>query len=374
MNLSLQNFSSLVQSMAATVQAGTDQILNFTVGSTVRSILEGSASIALWMQWLILQVLQTTRAATSSGSDLDTWVGDFSLTRLPASPASGVVTFSRFNSNIASLVPTGSLVKSVDGSQVFTVIGDIAATGWSEALNGYLINVGANEIDIPVVAAVSGTTGNVQAGAISMLATAIAGVDKVSNSAAFQNGLDAESDVALRNRFQTFISSRSRATLSAVEHAIRSVQQGLNYTIQENAASTGRFQLGNFLVTLDDGSGYPSAALLSMVYEAIDAVRPVGSTFSVFPPVVVQVNASLTLTMQTNARAADVVAQVMGALTFYIDSLTIGMALPLTKIAQIAYSSSSQISNVTSVLLNGAAADVVVPLNGVIKAGTIVVS
>src|SRR5581483_590952 len=189
MNLSLQNFSSLVQSMAATVQAGTDQILNFTVGSTVRSILEGSASIALWMQWLILQVLQTTRAATSSGSDLDTWVGDFSLTRLPASPASGVVTFSRFNSNIASLVPTGSLVKSVDGSQVFTVIGDIAATGWSEALNGYLINVGANEIDIPVVAAVSGTTGNVQAGAISMLATAIAGVDKVSNSAAFQNGL-----------------------------------------------------------------------------------------------------------------------------------------------------------------------------------------
>ncbi len=88
MQLSLQTFTTLVQGMAAAVQAAAAQLLDLTVGSTLRAILEATASIALWMQWLILQVLQMTRAATSSGADLDSWMADFSLTRLPARPAS----------------------------------------------------------------------------------------------------------------------------------------------------------------------------------------------------------------------------------------------------------------------------------------------
>src|SRR5277367_1212082 len=96
MQLSLQNFTTLVQNMAASVQSSAAQLLDLTVGSTLRAILEANASVALWMQWLILQVLQTTRASTSAGTDLDSWMADFSLTRLPAVAATGVVTFTRF--------------------------------------------------------------------------------------------------------------------------------------------------------------------------------------------------------------------------------------------------------------------------------------
>ena len=78
--------------MAAAVEASATQLLDLTVGSTLRAVLEANASIGLWMQWLILQVLRTTRAATSNGADLDSWMADLTLTRLPAVAATGTVT------------------------------------------------------------------------------------------------------------------------------------------------------------------------------------------------------------------------------------------------------------------------------------------
>src|ERR1700755_177634 len=114
MQLSLQNFSTLVQNMAAAVQASANQMLDLTVGSTLRAVLEANASLGLWMQWLILLVLRTTRAATSSGADLDSWMADMTLARLSAVAATGIVTFSRFTPSFSALVPAGSLVRTAD--------------------------------------------------------------------------------------------------------------------------------------------------------------------------------------------------------------------------------------------------------------------
>ena len=71
MILPLQTFTTLVQNMAAGVQGSAAQLIDLSVGSVLRALLEACASVALWMQWLILQVLSMTRAATSSGADLD---------------------------------------------------------------------------------------------------------------------------------------------------------------------------------------------------------------------------------------------------------------------------------------------------------------
>ena len=130
-------------------------------------------------------------------------------------------------------------------------------------------------MQVPVVAIANGTQGNVQPGAVSLLATAIPGIDTVTNEAAFQNGIDAETDEAFRVRFRNFIASRSRATPLAIGYAISSIQQGLQYTIQENTDGAGSSRTGNFVITVDDGSGAPSASLLSTITAAVDAVRPI---------------------------------------------------------------------------------------------------
>jgi uncharacterized phage protein gp47/JayE len=374
MQLSLQNFTTLVQNMAAAVQSAANQLLDLTVGSTLRAILEANASLALWLQWLILQVLQTTRAATSTGSDLDTWMADFSLARLPAVPASGIVTFSRFTPLAPALVPVGAAVRTADGSQVFSVVASPASSSYSAEQNGYALGPGIAALDVPVVAQTAGAAGNVQVGAISLLSSALPGVDSVANVAPIQNGMDAETDAAFRARFQNFIASRSRATPLSIGYAITSIQQGLEYTIQENVDAAGNAMMGNFVVTVDDGSGAPSAALLASIASAVDSVRPVGSTFLVRAPTIVKVDVSLSISVANGADRAQVINSVSNAVMALIDGLPIGATLPLTRLAQVAYTANPGVINVTNLRANGSPSDVIPPTYGVVKAGLVAVN
>ena len=124
MQLSLQNFSTLLEGMAASVQGAAQSLLDLTVGSVLRAILEANASLALWMQWLIVQCLATTRLATSSGVDCDSFGADFGFTRLPAVAASGQVTFARFTPSVAAFIPVGTAVSTTANTQSFLVVED----------------------------------------------------------------------------------------------------------------------------------------------------------------------------------------------------------------------------------------------------------
>jgi len=374
MQLSLQTFTTLVQNMAAAVQASATQLLDLTVGSTLRAVLEANASVALWMQWLILQVLQMTRAATSVGSDLDSWMADMSLGRLPAVAAVGSVTFSRYTATASSLVQVGALVRTGDGTLTFTVTTDVTNSVWNAELDGYTIGPGVSSLTVPIVAQVPGSAGNVLANSISLIATAMPGIDLVTNPAATQNGLDAESDVAFRARFQNYLQSRSRATISAIGYAIMSIQQGLDFLISENVDTSGANRIGSFVVTVDDGSGYPPPSLLSTVFASIDAVRPIGSIFAVQPPTVIQANISLTISVAPGVTVAAVVTAVTAAVTDYVNSLSINEALPLTRLAQVTYDASRAVTNVTLLRVNGGTIDLASEGGSVIKAGTVTVS
>src|SRR5271170_5661839 len=121
MNLSLKGFTQLLEDMSAALQSSATTLVDVSVGSVIRAIFEANASVVLWLQWLILQVLQTTRASTSSGTDLDSWMMDFGLSRLPAEPSTGIVTFSRFAANLSALIQVGTTAKTTDGSLSFTV-------------------------------------------------------------------------------------------------------------------------------------------------------------------------------------------------------------------------------------------------------------
>jgi uncharacterized phage protein gp47/JayE len=369
MQLQLQNFQTLVANAAAAVQGAATQLIDLTIGSTLRAILEANAAIGLWMQWLIVQVLATTRAATSNGADLDSWMGDFSLTRLPASAATGQVTFARFTPTQQALVPASATVRTADGSQSFTVNTDPTNAAWNAALAGYIIGAGISGVTVPVTAATPGSVGNVQSGAISLLATAISGVDTATNAAPLQGGLDAESDAALRTRFAVYLASQARATPLAIGNAILSVRQGLNYTLQENTPT-----MGSFIVTIDDGSGAPPASLLSEIATVVEAVRPIGSLYAVQPPSVLTANVSMAITTAPTAVHLTIASNVVAALTAAIDALTIGAPLPWSRLTQIAYAADPNVINVTSVLLNLATADLVPSQSGLIKAGTVQVN
>ena len=156
--------------------------------------------------------------------------------------------------------------------------------GQGGGVGGYVIPAGtASLAGIPITAAVPGLAGNVNAGTITQLG-GIPGIDYSGNPAPTTGGLDAESDASMKARFPLFIASLRDATLTAIQAAIVRVQQSLTYFIAANQDEAGNFEPGHFVVTIDDGSGTPSADLKAQVYASIDAVRSLCETFSVQSP------------------------------------------------------------------------------------------
>lgn len=374
MKLNLKGFSQLVQDMGAALQGSGTTLVDISVGSVVRAIFEANASVVLWLQWLLLQVLQTTRASTSLGADLDSWMLDFGQTRLPATPSTGIVTFSRYVANLSASIPAGTVLKTPDGSLSFTVSVDQSLSNWQSSASAYVLPGGVISVDLPVVCTVGGSVGNVLAGTITMIAASLPGVDQVNNANPLSNGVNAESDTAFRARFQNYLASLSRATLTAVLNAIANVRQGLDVAVAENTAANGAAQNGSFAVVVDDGTGFPSTDLLSAVASAVDSVRPVGTRFSVSAPQVLVVNISLTATVAATAASAGTVASIQNQVSSYLNSLPIGRGASVTRVAQNAYLAGAAVENITAILLNGGASDIVPPPFSVIKAGQVVVA
>jgi uncharacterized phage protein gp47/JayE len=219
----------------------------------------------------------------------------------------------------------------------------------------------------------AGTQGNVLAGTITAITQPIPGVDTVTNASGFTNGIDAETDTALRARFVLYLASLSKATKAAIGSAIANVQQGLVYSLTEDYDYNGAYDPGFFYVVIDDGSGHPSGTLQSTVANAIEAVRPVTSRYAVFAPTVVTANVGMTLTTASGYTHSTVVGNVSTALTAFINKLAIGQTLPYTQLAAIAYGVAG-VTNVSSVLLNSGTSDLTATNQQVVKAGTMTIA
>ena len=280
MDLPTRTLTDIVRDMSAAITASAGRLIDLSVGSVLRSIIEANAAVVLWVQWLILLTLQTTRAATSTGTDLDSWMADFSLLRLPAIAASGTATFSRYYASATAIVPAGTIVKTQDGAVSFVVTADPTNPAWLSAVTAYSLAIGVSSIDLPITASVPGLAGNVLANTITLLASAVPGIDFINNANVTSGGADPETDAAFRIRFTNFFAARSRATVDAIEYAISLVGAGLSYAIQENVDASGNPDLGNMLIIVDDGTGSLSDTLFNSLSVAISAVRPIGTTFS----------------------------------------------------------------------------------------------
>ena len=355
--LPTRSFTAIVQNIAAGVQGRASALINFAIGSTLRAVAEGFAGVVLWLQTMILQVLLTTRLATSTGTDIDSFVADFGLTRLGAQAASGRVTYSRLTASTSTpFIPVGATINTGDGTQTFVVTIDTTNAAYSATLGGYTMPSMSTSLIAPVVASVAGSGGNIAANALSTSTTPITGVDLVTNVAAFTNGADAETDPALRARFVAFILGMARGDAYGLAYAVKSLAVNVEYSLVENYSYAGIYAPGTYYVVCDDGSGSPSAAFVAAVTSAVQSVRPLGAMASVFATVAVPVNASMILTTASGYDHPTVVAQVAAAIATNIGAIGQGGGLQYGELYAWALAVAG-VTGVNAVLLHGAAGD-----------------
>ncbi|TKI03590.1 baseplate J/gp47 family protein [Martelella alba] len=374
MALNIKSFTTLVSDQVTAIQAAYKGLVDLTIGSLIRSVAESNASVVQWMQQLIVTLLVTTRAATCSGTDLDSWLADYGFTRLSAVQATGAVTFSRFTATYQALVPVGTTVTTTDGSQTYTVITDTSNPAYDATQLGYVIAAGVQSITVPIQANTAGTAANATAGTISVISGSISYVDTVNNADALTNGAEAESDDAARARFVLWVASLSKSTKAAIIYALTSMQSGVTCTLTENYDYSGNAKPGYFYAVVNDGSGAPNSDFLASAANAIDVVRGFTINFGVFGPTLITANVSMVITTSSAATHSDIVALVQAAIQNYISGLTLGELLPYTQLATIAYGASTYVTNVSSVTLNGGTSDLAASAKEVISVGTISVS
>lgn len=386
-DLNTRTFFQLVQGQAAAIQARAAGLVDFAVGSILRAITESTAAVVLWLQGLILQVLAMTRLGTSTGADADSFVADFggaivdggvaTFERLDAERATGVALFSRLTATGSATVPVGATIETADGSQDFAVVIDTTNPAWDGGLAGYVMAPGETTVSVPVVAVTAGSGGNVLSGTVTVITSAIPGVDQVTNPLSFAGGVDEETDAQMRVRFREYIISLREATPAAIIANAKKVQAGLSLTLVENKTLAGEVKRGFIFLVVDDGSGAPPESLLQAVRENVDLHRAAGVEFAVYAPTILSVSVSAQVILKegmTTIQENAAMTAATNAVRSFLNSQPVGADVSYTQVYQVIYNASPNIQGVTNLLLNGGTANIVTALNGVIKAGTVVLS
>jgi len=373
--LPTKSFTSIVTNIATGIQGRANALLDFSIGSSLRALAEGFSGILLWLQAIALQIAQLTRASTSQGSDLDSWMADWNFTRLGAQAATGTVTFSRNTAGTnAPFIPIGATIQSIDGTAQFTVTVDLGNPNYvGTPIAGYNMPANIASITVPVQCTTVGTAGNVIAGALSQITTPLTGIDTVVNAANFFNGFASETDAAYRSRFIGFIAALREGTVAAIEFSVTSTQLGAQVTVLENQNADLSANPGFLTVTVDDGTGAPSSLFITNAALAVGATRAGGIMWGVFPPVIIYANIAIMLTSVSGYDHNFVVSVVSTAVTNYVNTLPLGQPLYYNRLSQVIFDATPGVQNISPLSVNGNTIDLVGTLRNVIKLGTLTV-
>jgi uncharacterized phage protein gp47/JayE len=364
-DLPTQSFDTIVANIAAGIQGRAQKLLNFKTGSTLRAIAEGYAGIFLWWQALVLQLLTACRLSTASGNDVDTFTADFmpavagtNSPRLPANNASGQVTVSRLTAGPNSVfVPVGAIFTVGDGSaNNFVVIPDPTYPSFNVLANGYVLDPAVASMIIPVQCVTPGTQGNVSIGSINQIVSNITGIDQVTNAANFVNGIDAESDAALKSRFAAYIMGLSRGDLYGTAASLESVGVSVQWDLTEGYNYDGSWRGGYYWIVADDGSGSPPPSFLQSIMDAAQAVRPLGIQCAVFPPVILWATISFNVFYAKGYDGPTIAAAVAANVTANVNGLGLGNDLEWSQISTWVYAIPG-VRKVENIILNGLTGD-----------------
>lgn len=216
-----------------------------------------NSGAALYLQGLVYDLVGVSRASTSVGSDLDSWLADFGYTRAPGAPAQVTLSLT-VNPSLANPPGTVTIPKDTIFQTGSIVVSPAALPAvYSVATNAEVVVTTSGVVQVPCTAnaavTVSGETGfevynQIPPGAITVQYEPIAGVVSVTNSASPTGGTNSASDPQARADFVDYINSLAESNFQGVKAGIEdvfgSLQLGVNFQLLTNSTAPTRVQPG----------------------------------------------------------------------------------------------------------------------------------
>lgn len=207
------------------------------VGDPVRALGFANSAATAYLDGRITQLVDFSRAATSDGPDLDSWLADFNYKRAPGSPATWIFTIptadgqavgaSGSSEQAPVAIPQGTVIQTqaivVAPSTVPTVYRFITTAAAA-------IGLGQSSVQVQAQAQNPGSAYNgVPTTTPFSLGTGIAGAGTPTVASQVTLGSDPATDPQARSGFVDYITSLELATLTAFKAAVEDAVGGLVY-------------------------------------------------------------------------------------------------------------------------------------------------
>ena len=369
----IKDFTSIAAGLINVVRATTNKVTDFNRGSVIRTMLEATAAE---IEELYLQMYMGIKEAIPVSV-----FTTFGFGRQAAEAASGTIRFSTGGSLASSVIPIplGTIVRVPGTSLTYATTVDTA------------IAIGNSYVDVLVAAQASGLAGNVGAGLITDLVTAVVGIASVTNPSPLINGRDVETDDERRVRFQGFIASLARGTKASITYGAKTVTltDGLG-TITEYVAHANVIEpwvtdsaqpISLVRVYIHNGASATSGALVTRCQQVIDGYYDGGTAVPGWKAAGVQcivsaasdqaVNVTGTVTIAGGYSSVDVLAACTSAIKDYLQGMDVGEDVRLSELIAIIRRDVEGAFNVTLTIPSG---DVSVADNAKAISGTVTLS
>ena len=241
--------------------AAQPELTDLQIGSVLRTLCETTALELGRIYALLETVYQSGFVDTAAGDALDNVVALLGIERVRGGRPAGVVELTRAPASPGELtIPAGTRIATADGKVQYATTETVAMSPGQNS-----IRVNAQDLD---------PNDPQPADRLTLLLVPIAGIASVTNPGPTAIATQDETDAELRTRAKNFLHGSERATLGALEQALRGV--GITADIDETTAP------GVVTITPHVESLPPD--LLQRLADSIELVRPAGVVVQIGSP------------------------------------------------------------------------------------------
>lgn len=312
--------TDLVAQFLSTMSALSGVVTDYNTGSQIRTLLESVGNVAqqqsIWTNALAFQALMYSAMMIMGIAPYPPFqaFGEITIQTSPTSPFP-------INQNVP--IASGTVVQTTGAVQFLTTTATTLVSGTSS-------------VNIPVIASVGGLTGNVGAGTINQIVTALQYPLFVTNSLATSGGANAEQFSQTLARFSAAIAAVAASSPVAIANAAigvidSSTAEVVRYsTLYEPFAAAGSGAgsgTAGWTLYIDNGTGTASSGLVAAVISKLNGngtsgspgYRDAGVPYSVLPvtgtPAVVGVSGVVSSLTTTGIVSGLMMAAVSGYFT-----------------------------------------------------------
>lgn len=302
-------------------------LTNLNAGSVIRTIVEVLSKAIADIYELLTHVSRGGFIQTSEGKWLDLKVREFGLSRKEGVKATGYITFSRYEPKDENItIPLGSIIKTAkdnDGREYRFL-----------TTEEKILEAGKLLVVVTAEAEMIGSAYNVGKETINIMASAISGIDTVTNTDVdlgagtriwqISEGTNTETDDELRHRA---IYRWDELSVGGTANAYASWALSVDGVKDVKILDDFPFGPGTVGMLVLAESGEPSPELLQEVYDVIRIRKPLTSKIHVLAPQIKEVDIEITVERYASFEESDIENLTLQSVMAFNGVLVIGESL-----------------------------------------------